>query len=122
MSGMSITVSCPECTRRKRPLETCPECHAPARPAYDMTAWRLALHAHHLARITAEPSSPPVRLERPARRPLRFVVRLDDVAPGSASEPVIELDTTVPAGPPLSFDWSEDPAVTGGLLRLRRSA
>jgi len=119
---MSITVSCPECTHRKRPLETCPECHAPARAAYDMTAWRLALHAHHLARITAEPVSPTVRLERPARRPLRFVVRLDALPVAVTPEPVIELDATAPAGPPLSFDWSEEPAADRGLLRLRRSA
>jgi hypothetical protein len=121
MSGMSITVACPECTHRKRPLAACPECHAPARPAYDMTAWRLALHAHHLARITAAPVSPPVRLERPARTPLRFVVRLDG-ASGAAPEPLIEFDATVPADPPLSFDWSEQPASERSLLRLRRSA
>ena len=117
---MTITVACMRCAHRKRPLQPCPSCHAPAPADYDMTAWRLALHAHHLARITADPIAPAVRLRRPQRRPLRVVVSLDTDRGSTASR--LDLDATLPAAAPLSFDWSEEPPPDRGLLRLRRSA
>jgi hypothetical protein len=81
----------------------------------DLSAWRLALHANHLARITAFPVSEPA-VERPQSAPLRLVVAVDDTDVPldpeiAAVEPLFET-----AGP-RSFDWNERHD-----RRVRRSA
>ena len=119
---MSMTVACLHCAHRKLPLRPCPECRAQAPAEYDMTAWRTALHAHHLARITAPPVMPAVRLERPAPRPLRLVVTLTETGVSAVRTADIELGPGLPAAAPLSFDWSDPEPVERGLLRLRRTA
>jgi hypothetical protein len=107
-------VPCHACDSRKRPLATCPSCHAPADVEADLSAWRLALHASHLSRITADPDAPVVD-ERPSLAPLRVVMVETDEGPLdpviAAAEPLFEQDG------PRSFDWDEPRG-----LRLRRSA
>ena len=119
---MSMTVACLHCAHRKLPLRPCPECQGHAPAEYDLTAWRTALHAHHLARITRPPVMPAVRLERPAPRPLRLVVKLTETVAPAIGTPEIELGSGLPAAAPLSFDWSEPAPAERGLLRLRRTA
>jgi hypothetical protein len=106
-------VPCHACEGRKRPLAACPSCHAPADVEADLSAWRLALHANHLARITAEPDAPVVD-DRPSLAPLRLVMVETDEGPLdpviAAAEPLFEPDG------PRSFDWDDRRP------RLRRSA
>lgn len=116
-----MTVACLHCTHRKLPLRPCPECRCQAPAEYELTAWRAALHAHHLARITAPPFSPGVRLERPPPHPLRLVVTLAGAGEPAAPTADIDLGSTLPAAAPLSFDWSEPEPVERGLLWLRRT-
>ena len=73
-------VPCHACDSRKRPLATCPSCHAPANVEADLSAWRLALHASHLARITAEPDAPTV-VERPQPAPVQVILLDSDDVP-----------------------------------------
>jgi hypothetical protein len=112
---MHITIDCPECDAAKRPLQACAACGAQGR-LEDVAAWRRRLHAHHLAVIMAPPRRPspdlPVRLPRP----LRVVLRLEELV--EATETLIVPDTVAPPPNPLSFDWHE----RRGLLRLRKSA
>jgi len=54
---MQITVACHSCARPKRPLAPCPSCEAPAMAEPELQAWRLSLHARHLARIKQTPQS-----------------------------------------------------------------
>jgi hypothetical protein len=112
---MRITIDCPECDAAKRPLQACALCGAEGRPE-DVAAWRQRLHAHHLSVILAEPRmdtpQPPVRLPRP----LRIVLRLDQLI--DATETMIVPDTVAPPLHPLSFDWND----RRGLRRLRKSA
>lgn len=119
---MTMAVACLHCAHKKPPLRPCPECQAHAPAEYDLTAWRAALHAHHLARITAPPVAPAVRLERPAPRPLRVVVTLTESGAAVVRTPEIDLGSGLPAAAPLSFDWSDPEPVERGLLRLRRTA
>jgi hypothetical protein len=104
---VQILVPCHECGHRKRPLAPCPTCRSAANADADLTAWRLALHANHLARITAAPVAE-VADERPAPAPLRLVMQVEveesDLPPDpriASVEPLFDHDG------PLSFDWNE---------------
>ena len=115
---MQILVPCHDCGHRKRPLAPCPSCHADPRVDADLSAWRLALHANHLARITARPEHEPVDEPRAAPAPLRLVMEVEvddrDLPPDpriAAATPLYEADG------PRSFDWSERRG-----FRRRRSA
>ncbi|HEY3765552.1 MAG TPA: hypothetical protein VGL44_10375 [Gaiellales bacterium] len=112
---MRITIDCPECNAAKRPLQTCAACGAAGR-LEDLTAWRLRLHAHHMAVITARPrrETPDVTVRMP--RPLHVVVQLDELI--EATETMIVPDTVAPPPNPLSFDWDDH----RGIRRLRKSA
>ena len=113
---MQITVPCHACTEAKRPLSPCPWCSSDAAPQSETAAWRSALHAFHLARITAEPRltpAPPAKLARP----IQVVVTMGG-AVVTSTDPILIPDSVVPAADPLSFDWDE----SRGLRRLRRSA
>ena len=120
---MQITVACHHCDTQKRPLSPCPVCSAAPLAEAELQAWRISLHAHHLARITRRPRPEPLP-DAPARltMPLRMVLVLDE--PADAATATIEAITPIavdPALPPSddakSFDWEEE-----GGWRLRRSA
>jgi len=112
---MQITVSCHTCTGAKRPLSPCPWCSSQPAADVEVAAWRSALHAESLARITAEPRRAPAPVVS-LPTPIQVVVTVDGVAMRQA-DPIF-ADSVVPASDPLSFDWSED----RGLRRLRRTA
>jgi len=120
---MHITVACHSCDKPKRPLATCPTCHAPALPEPELQAWRLSLHARHLARITREPVAAAVEPRTRARslEPLHAVLVLD-IEPARASgeerdpAPIIPFEPALSADEALSFDWNDEPR------RLRKSA
>lgn len=107
-------IPCHACDSRKRPLAACPSCDAPADVDADLSAWRLALHASHLARITAEPDAP-TAAERPPTAPVQVILLDSDDVPIDPTiagvEPLFEPDG------PRSFDWDEHRGP-----RLRRSA
>jgi hypothetical protein len=121
---MQITVACHNCDKPKRPLAPCPSCSAPALAEPELQAWRVSLHARHLARIKQEPVA--VAVEPPSRArtlaPMRAVVVLDiepvTARAGESSEPatIIPLEPALPADQALSFDWDDEPR------RLRKSA
>ena len=111
---MQITVSCHACAGDKRPLSQCPWCSSEPADA-EMTAWRTALHAESLARITAEPRRSPAPVVT-LPKPIQVVVAVDGFAVRQP-DPMFS-DAVVPAADPLSFDWNED----GGLRRLRKTA
>ena len=115
VSQMQIMVPCHSCSELKRPLSHCTSCDTAASIDADVSAWRLALHAHHIARVTSLPA--PRVAERPvaAPTPLTLVLTVPDPAPPTdpriaGGEPLFESDQ------PLSFDWDE------GRSRLRRTA
>ncbi len=120
---MQITVACHSCDKPKRPLSTCPTCHAPALPEPELQAWRLSLHARHLARITREPVAAAVEPPSRARtlKPLKAVLVLD-IEPVVARveerdpAPIIPFEPALPADEALSFNWDDEPR------RLRKSA
>lgn len=111
---MQIMVPCHACSALKRPLSHCTSCDTAASIDADVSAWRLALHAHHIARVTAVPAA--VETRQPvAPTPLKLVLAVPDPAPPTdpriaSVEPLFESDQ------PLSFDWDE------GRSRLRRTA
>ena len=114
---MQITVACHRCNEPKRPLAPCPACAASPLAEPELQAWRLSLHAHHLARITSTPHAsiapaPP----RAAVTPRRLVIQLDEEAAAEPASLPIVPDPAYPAEEPLSFDWGDDPDT------LRRSA
>jgi hypothetical protein len=88
----------------------------------ELQAWRLSLHARHLARIKQTPQS---AVEYPSRTfdpsPLQAVVVLD-IAPATATAEtpheasIIPLEPALSADEALSFDWDDQPR------RLRRTA
>ena len=103
---MQILVPCHACGRRKRPLMSCPSCTAEPHIDADLTAWRLALHANHLARITAPPEPQPVAEEPRAPMPVRLVMAIEesDLPPDpqiASVEPLYDADG------PRSFDWGD---------------
>ena len=113
---MQILVPCHECSEPKRPLSMCPGCDAPASIDADVAAWRLALHAHHLARVTAAPAVPVAEYAPADLTPLKLVLKMADPMPPAdpriaAVEPLFESDQ------PRSFDWDDDRRG-----RLRRTA
>ena len=112
---MRITIDCPQCDAAKRPLQACTACGAAGRPE-DVAAWRRRLHAHHLGVILAEPSRDTLPAPVLLPRPLRIVLRMDDLV--EATETLIVPDTVAPPKNPLSFDWND----RRGLRRLRKSA
>ena len=112
---MQITVSCHACAGEKRPLSPCPWCSSDPADAAEVAAWRSALHAESLARITAEPRRAPAPVVA-LPTPIQVVVSVDGLAVRQA-DPMFS-DSVVPAADPLSFDWNED----RGLRRLRKTA
>ena len=112
---MQILVPCHACEHRKRPLTTCPACHAAPVAELDLSAWRLALHANHLARITAPPFAEPA-VERPRTAPLRLVLAVDD-ADAPLDPQIASVEPLFETAGPRSFDWNER-----NDRRLRRSA
>jgi hypothetical protein len=115
VGSVQILVPCHACEHRKRPLSTCPACHAAPDADLDLTAWRLALHANHLARITAAPFVEPA-VERPQPAPLRLVMTMDD-ADGPLDPQIAAVEPLFETAGPRSFDWDERHN-----RRLRRSA
>jgi hypothetical protein len=115
VGSVQILVPCHACEHRKRPLSTCPACHAAPETDLDLSAWRLALHANHLARITAAPLYEPVA-ERPRSSPLRLVMTVDD-ADGPLDPQIAAVEPLFEVAGPRSFDWDERHN-----RRLRRSA
>ncbi|HYW29027.1 MAG TPA: hypothetical protein VE824_04395 [Gaiellales bacterium] len=115
---MQVTIACHQCEQPKRPLTPCPACHAAPLAEPELQAWRLSLHARHLARIkrTPQPAELP---ERAPRRlaPLRAVLTADDLPEVHAAEPelapIVPLEPAIPADQALSFDWEDD----SGLFR-----
>ncbi|MGZ4430984.1 MAG: hypothetical protein ACXVYV_04985, partial [Gaiellales bacterium] len=65
---MQITVPCHRCEHPKRPLSVCPSCAAAPLTEPELHAWRISLHSHHMARITAAPQVH----EQPAPSPRRL--------------------------------------------------
>jgi hypothetical protein len=112
---MQITVSCHTCSGEKRPLSPCPWCSSQPAAEIEVAAWRSALHAESLARITAEPRRAPAPVVS-LPTPIQVVVTVNGV-PMRQADPIFS-DAVVPASDPLSFDWNED----RGLRRLRRTA
>jgi hypothetical protein len=112
---MQITVSCHACSGDKRPLSPCPWCSSEPAAVAEITAWRSALHAESIARITAEPRRSPAPVVA-LPTPIQVVVTVDGTAMRQP-DPIFS-DSVVPAADPLSFNWNED----RGLRRLRKTA
>jgi hypothetical protein len=118
---MQVTIACHQCEQPKRPLTPCPACQAAPLAEPELQAWRLSLHARHLARIKQTPSAAPLPQRQPRRlSPLRAVVTLDALELGPAAEPreasIIPLEPALTADQVLSFDWDDEPR------KLRKSA
>ena len=105
VGSVQILVPCHACEHRKRPLSTCPACHAAPDSDLDLSAWRLALHANHLARITAEPFVEPA-VEWPQTAPLRLVVTMDD-ADGPLDPQIAAVEPLFETAGPRSFSNRE---------------
>ncbi len=111
---MQVTVACHQCDQPKRPLRPCPVCHASPLAEPELQAWRLSLHARHLARIKATPhvAEQPPRNPR-SQSPMAVTVTLDfDLEPpqlaGATILPFIPFDSA-PLDPALDFDWDDEP-------------
>ena len=110
---MQVTVACHQCDQPKRPLSPCPDCGAAPLAEPEMQAWRLTLHARHLARIKATPLAalPPARDPRELT-PLTVTVTLDfeleDPLRSATVLPFIPYDSE-PLDPALEFDWDDEP-------------
>jgi hypothetical protein len=111
---MQVTVACHQCDQPKRPLCPCPVCHAAPLAEPEMQAWRLSLHARHLARIKATPYAPaqPARDPR-SLSPMAVTVTLDfelehPSMTGATVLPFIPFDAA-PLDPALEFDWDDEP-------------
>jgi hypothetical protein len=119
---MQITIACHQCDEQKRPLTPCAACDAPPLAEPELQAWRLTLHALHMARIEHTPAPAPVPVSRRvSAEPLQAVITLDFELPAAESTsvdttPIIPLEPAMPADQALSFDWEDEPR------RLRRSA
>jgi hypothetical protein len=111
---MQVTVACHQCDQPKRPLSPCSGCGATPLAEPEMQAWRLSLHARHLARIKATPRA----AEIPARdsgplSPMAVTVTLDfelELAPDHQATvlPFIPFDPQ-PLDRALDFDWDDEP-------------
>jgi hypothetical protein len=115
---MQVTIACHQCAQPKRPLTPCPACHAAPLAEPELQAWRLTLHARHLARIKRTPQVAELPERTPRRlAPLRAVLIADDLPEVYAAEPelapIVPLEPAVPADQALSFDWEDD----SGLFR-----
>jgi hypothetical protein len=116
---MQITVACHQCDQPKRPLSQCPSCGALALAEPELQAWRLSLHARHLARIKATPNhaQPAARAPRNLS-PLSVTLTLDlelDLDLDSELEHAtlanvrpIQFESQ-PLDPALEFDWDDEP-------------
>jgi hypothetical protein len=118
---MHVTVACHQCEQPKRPLTPCPACQAAPLAEPELQAWRLSLHARHLARIKQTPSARPLPQSQPRpQSPLRAVVTLDALETAPSAEPhvtpIIPLEPALRADQVLSFDWDDEPR------KLRKSA
>jgi hypothetical protein len=118
---MQVTVACHQCEHPKRPLTPCPACKAGPLAEPELQAWRLSLHARHLARIKQAPTAAPLPRSEPRRlSPLRAVVTLDAQSETDRAEPrmasIIPLEPALPADQALSFDWDDEPR------KMRKSA
>ena len=120
---MQITVACHQCDHPKRPLSACPSCHAAPLAEPELQAWRMSLHARHLARIEATPVA-----DQPAQRapgeqaPMTAVLLLDGaldhvLAVEPTLLPFIPFDPGPLPDAALEFDWDDEPRND-----LRRSA
>ncbi len=108
---MQVTIACHQCDEPKRPLTPCPACHAAPLAEPELQAWRLTLHARHLARIKREPQAAELPRREPRRlAPLRVVLPGSElpVAPEPAMAPIVPLEPAVPADEALSFNWDDD--------------
>ncbi|HET6849912.1 MAG TPA: hypothetical protein VFH74_13690 [Gaiellales bacterium] len=115
---MQVTIACHQCDQPKRPLTPCPACHASPLAEPELQAWRLTLHARHLARIKRTPQAAELPARTPLRlAPLRAVLSADELPEVHAAEPelatIVPLEPAVPADQALSFDWEDD----SGLFR-----
>src|SRR5215470_11756696 len=111
--AMQITIACHQCAEPKRPLTPCPACEAPPLAEPELQAWRLSLHARHLARIERTPAPYPVPAgRRVSGEPLQAVITLDIELPAAAAPvdltPIVPLEPAVPAEEALSFDWEDE--------------
>jgi hypothetical protein len=118
---MQVTIACHQCDEPKRPLTPCPACHAAPLAEPELQAWRLSLHARHLARIQRTPQAAELPRREPRRlAPLRAVLQIDALPEVRATEPelapIVPLEPAIPADQALSFDWED------GSGRFRRSA
>jgi hypothetical protein len=110
---MQVTVACHQCDQPKRPLTPCPDCGASPLAEPEIQAWRLSLHARHLARIKATPHTPQLPARDPSSlSPLAVTVTLDF----ELEEPVVEATVLPfipfdpqPLDPALEFDWDDEP-------------
>ncbi len=91
----------------------------PADTESDVSAWRLALHAHHMARITARPEMRETVGVTATASPVQFAIDVDAGDPFEilADGSTLVLEPLFPTTGPLSFDWED-----GDHRRLRRSA
>jgi hypothetical protein len=118
---MQVTIACHQCDQPKRPLTPCPACHAAPLAEPELQAWRLSLHARHLARIKRTPQAVELPRSEPRRlAPLRVVLPAQTLPEVEATEaelaPIVPLEPAIPADEALSFDWED------GSKRFRRSA
>jgi hypothetical protein len=114
-----IIIPCHRCSEPKRPLSLCDACGWPPDAEADVSAWRLALHAHHMARITSQPEVAPQAGAAATASPVQFVIDADHSDPFEllAEGSTLTLEPLFPESGPRSFDWED-----GDHRRLRRSA
>jgi hypothetical protein len=121
MARMQITITCLSCNQPKRPLLPCPACDASGLPEGELRAWRRALHAHGLARITATPRPYPLPVlaaREAVPQQLIVVLEGEPAVAGRREAAIIPLEPPVAVDDAKSFDWEDE----GPLGWLRRSA
>ena len=117
---MRIIIPCHKCSELKRPLSICETCGVPADIEADVSAWRLALHAHHMMRITAQPEQVATVGAVATAGPVVFTIDTDQVDPFELMPDgtTVTLEPLFPESGPRSFDWEDG----GDHRRLRRGA